>query len=52
MQLTNHAVVDAAAVDSERLVIKFDHGHSLTLIDDNDRYEAFQIQAGGRLWVI
>ena len=46
VQLTNHAVVDAAAVDGKRLVIKFEHGHWLTLIDDNDRYEAFQIQAG------
>jgi hypothetical protein len=52
MQLTNHAVVDAAAVDGKRLVLKFEHGHSLTLIDDNDQYEAFQIQAGERLWVI
>ena len=52
MQSTNQAVVDAAAVDSKRLVIKFDHGPSLTRIDDNDRYEPFQIQAGERLWVI
>jgi len=52
MQLTNHPVVDAAAVDGKRLVLKFEHGHSLTLIDDNDQYEAFQIQAGERLWVI
>jgi hypothetical protein len=52
MQLTNHVVVDAGAVDGRRLVIEFDHGHSLTLIDDNGHYEAFQIQAGERLWVI
>jgi hypothetical protein len=40
IQLTNHAVVDAAVVDGKRLVLTFDHGHSLTLIDDNDHYEA------------
>ena len=29
-----------------------DHGHVLTLIDDTDQYESFQIEASGRLWVI
>jgi hypothetical protein len=33
-------------------VIEFGHGHSLTLMDDNDQYEAFQIQFGERHWVI
>ena len=52
MQLTNHAVVDAARLDDERLRLDFDHGHSLTLIDDTDQYECFQIGARGRYWVI
>jgi hypothetical protein len=52
MQLTNHAVVDAAVVDGKRLVLTFDHGHSLTLIDDDDHYEAFQMQAGERVWIV
>lgn len=52
MQLTNHAVVEAARLDAERLRLDFDHGHSLTLIDDTDQYESFQIEAGGRFWVV
>jgi hypothetical protein len=52
MQLTNHAVVEAARLDAERLRLEFDHGHALTLIDDTDQYESFQIEARGRYWVI
>jgi hypothetical protein len=52
MQLTNHAVTKAARLDAERLRLDFDHGHSLTLIDDTDRYESFQIEARGRLYVV
>jgi hypothetical protein len=33
-------------------VLTFDHGHSLAVIDDSDRYEAFQICVGGKLWVV
>jgi hypothetical protein len=52
MQLTNHVVVEAARLDAQRLRLAFDHGHALTLIDDTDEYESFQIEARGRLWVI
>jgi hypothetical protein len=52
MQLTNHAVEHAARLDGRRLRLRFDHGHALTLIDDSDQYESFQIEARGRLWVI
>lgn len=52
MQVTNHAVVDAARLDAERLRLDFDHDHALTLIDDTDEYESFQIAAGGRNWVV
>ena len=51
MRLTNHAVIEAVA-DRERLVLTFDHGHSLTVIDDDDHYEAFQIRVGEKLWVV
>jgi hypothetical protein len=52
MQLANHAVVEAARLDSQRLRLVFDHGHSLTLIDDTDQYESFQIEARGQRWII
>ena len=52
MQLTNHRVVEAERVDDERLRLVFEHGHSLTLIDNSDQYESFQIEARGRLWII
>ncbi len=52
MQLTNHAVTDAARLDKARMRLDFDHGHSLTLIDDTDLYESFQIEAHGQLWVV
>ena len=32
--------------------LDFDHGHSLTLVDDTDQYESFQIHARGQVWVI
>jgi len=52
MQLTNHRVVDARRVDDARLTLVFEHGHSLTLIDDSDQYESFQIEARGQFWII
>jgi hypothetical protein len=52
MQLTNHLVTDAARLDASRMKLDFDHGHSLTLVDDTNQYECFQIEARGRLWVI
>jgi hypothetical protein len=52
MQLTNHVVSKTARLDAERLRLDFDHGHALTLIDDSDQYESFQIEARGRLWVV
>jgi hypothetical protein len=52
MQLTNHEVVDAARLDRERLRLTFDHGHTLTLIDDTDQYESFQIEARGEFWIV
>ena len=52
MQLTSHVVVAAARLDSERLRFVFDHGHVLTLVDNCDLYESFQIEASGHLWVI
>jgi hypothetical protein len=32
--------------------LDFDHGHSLTLLDDSEQYESFQIEARGRLWIV
>jgi hypothetical protein len=52
MQLTNHLVTAAARIDQTRMRIDFDHGHQLTLLDDTDQYESFQIKASGRFWVI
>ena len=52
MQLTNHLVTQAARLDASRMKLDFDQGHSLTLVDDTDQYESFQIEARGRLWVI
>ena len=52
MQLTNHRVTQAARLDSSRMKLDFDHGHSLTLVDDTDQYESFQIHARGQVWVI
>ena len=52
IQLTEHVVTKAARVDSSRMRLDFDHGHSLTLADDTEQYESFQIEARGRLWVI
>ncbi len=52
MQLTNHLVPHAARLDERRMRLDFDHGHSLTLIDDTDQYESFQIEACGRLLVV
>jgi hypothetical protein len=52
MQLTNHEVTRAARLDETRMALEFDHGHSLTLVDDTDEYESFQIEALGRFWVI
>lgn len=52
MQLTNHLVTTAARLDSSRMNLNFDHGHSLTLVDDTDAYESFLIEARGRLWIM
>jgi hypothetical protein len=52
MQLTDHLVTEAARLDVSRMKLDFDHGHSLTLVDDTDQYESFQIEARGRLSVI
>ena len=52
MQLTNHLVTKAARIDASRMRLDFDHGHSLTLVDDSDQYESFQIEARGRLWIV
>jgi hypothetical protein len=52
MQLTNHLVTEAARLDASRMRLDFDHGHSLTLLDDSEAYESFQIEARGRLWVV
>lgn len=52
MQLTNHQVVDATRLDETRLRLDFDHGQSLTLIDDTDQYESFQINATNSHWII
>lgn len=52
MQLTNHKVTQAAREDEQRLKIDWEHGHALTLLDDDPRYEAFTLDAGGRLWVV
>lgn len=52
MQLTNHQVVQATRLDATRLRLDFDHGHSLTLIDDTDQYESFHINTDNSHWII
>jgi hypothetical protein len=52
MQLTNHTVVEAARLDRTRLRLGFDHGHTLTLVDDSDQHESFNIGHGDQLWIV
>ena len=52
VQLTSHFVTDAARLDASRMKLDFDHGHSLTLVDDTDQSESFRIEARGRIWVV
>jgi len=52
MQLAGHEVVAAECPDRTRLVLHFDDGQALTLIDNSEHYESFQVEEGKRHWVI
>jgi hypothetical protein len=52
LRLVGQIVETSAFVDDKTFVMKFDSGVRLSLHDDSDEYESFQISVNGTLYVI
>ena len=52
LTLIGRIVQSSAFVDDKTFVMKFDSGVRLSLHDDSDQYESFQISINGALYVV
>lgn len=51
MQLCGRSVTEARVESPQALSLFFDDGQALSLFDRDDRYEAFTVHDGDRIWI-
>jgi hypothetical protein len=52
MRLCGKRVIDAQVENPQSLLLSFDGGQTLRVLDDTPQYEAFAIRHGEDLWIV